>query len=112
MLLATIVAMVLAAAAPALGGSWSPSNSGKGTLSKGNFGTHKDFVDLVYIGGGRKMYLECRGKGSPTVVFVSGAQDRTETWGKTLDPSEQPVLPAIAETNRVCAYDRPGPLTR
>jgi pimeloyl-ACP methyl ester carboxylesterase len=54
------------------------------------------------------MYLECHGKGSPTVVFVSGAGDRTETWSKTLDPSEQAVLPAIAETNRVCAYDRPG----
>jgi pimeloyl-ACP methyl ester carboxylesterase len=54
------------------------------------------------------MYMECQGKGSPTVVFVSGAGDRTETWSKTLDPSKQAVLPAIAETNRVCAYDRPG----
>src|SRR5215211_4550977 len=54
------------------------------------------------------MYLECHGKGSPTVVFVSGGGDRAETWSKTLDPSKQAVLPAIAETNRVCAYDRPG----
>jgi pimeloyl-ACP methyl ester carboxylesterase len=54
------------------------------------------------------MYMKCRGKGSPTVVFVSGAGDRTETWSKTLDPSKQAVLPAIAQTNRVCAYDRPG----
>jgi pimeloyl-ACP methyl ester carboxylesterase len=54
------------------------------------------------------MYMECQGKGSPTVVFVSGAGDRTETWSTTKDPSEQAVLPAIAETNRVCAYDRPG----
>jgi pimeloyl-ACP methyl ester carboxylesterase len=52
--------------------------------------------------------MECQGKGSPTVVFVSGGGDRTETWSKTLDPSKQAVLPAIAETNRVCAYDRPG----
>jgi pimeloyl-ACP methyl ester carboxylesterase len=61
------------------------------------------------------MYMECRGKGRPTVVFVSGGADRTETWSTTLDPSGNPVfpskqavLPAIAETNRVCAYDRPG----
>jgi pimeloyl-ACP methyl ester carboxylesterase len=54
------------------------------------------------------MYMECRGKGSPTVVFVSGGADRTETWSKTLEPSKQAVLPAIAETNRVCTYDRPG----
>jgi pimeloyl-ACP methyl ester carboxylesterase len=108
MLLAAIVAMVLAAAAPALACSWSPNNSGKGTLGKGNFGNHKDFAGLVDIGGGRNMYLECRGKGAPTVVFVSGGGDRAETWSKTLDPSQQAVLPAIAETNRVCAYDRPG----
>jgi pimeloyl-ACP methyl ester carboxylesterase len=41
-------------------------------------------------------------------VFVSGAGDRAETWSKTLDRSERAVLPAIAETNRACAYDRPG----
>jgi pimeloyl-ACP methyl ester carboxylesterase len=41
-------------------------------------------------------------------VFVSGGGDRAETWSKTLDPSKQAVLPAIAETNRVCDYDRPG----
>ena len=92
MVLAAGVAVVLAAAAPALAQSGSANNSGK----------------LVDIGGGRKMYMECQGTGYPTVVFVSGAGDRTETWSKTLDPSKQAVLPAIAETNRVCAYDRPG----
>ena len=63
---------------------------------------------MVDIGGDRQMYMECQGKGSPTVVFVSGFGERTETWNETLDPSEQAVLPAIAETNRVCANDRPG----
>ena len=94
LLVATAVAVVLSAAAPALAESGSANNSGK----------------LVDIGGGREMYMECQGTGYPTVVFVSGGGDRTETWSKTLDPSEQAVLPAIAETNRVCAYDRPGTL--
>ena len=92
MVLAAGVAVVLAVAAPALAESGSANNSGK----------------LVDIGGGREMYMECQGKGSPTVVFVSGATDRAETWTKTLDPSDQAVLPASAETNWVCAYDRPG----
>ena len=92
MVLATGVVLVLAAAAPALADSGSAKGSGK----------------LVDIGGGREMYMECQGKGSPTVVFVSGGSDRAETWSKTLDSSKQAVLPAIAETNRVCAYDRPG----
>jgi pimeloyl-ACP methyl ester carboxylesterase len=113
MLLAAIVAVVLAAAAPALAGGGSPNDSAKGTLGKGDSGKgssghNKDFAGLVDIGGDRKMYMVCQGKGSPTVVFVSGGADRTETWSKTLKPSEQAVLPAIAETNRVCTYDRPG----
>ena len=91
-LLAAVMAMVLAAAAPALAKSGSAHNSGK----------------LVDIGGGRQIYMECQGTGYPTVVFVAGAGDRAETWSTTKDPSKQAVLPAIAETNRVCAYDRPG----
>ena len=93
-----VAAVVLAAAAPALAQSGSANNSGHA----------KDFSGLVDIGGGREMYMECQGTGYPTVVFVAGAQDRAETWSTTKDPSEQAVLPAIAETNRVCAYDRPG----
>jgi pimeloyl-ACP methyl ester carboxylesterase len=108
LLLASAVVVVLGAAATALAAGPSASDSAKGTLGKGHAGNNKDFAGLVDIGGGRKMYLECRGKGSPTVVFVSGGGDRAETWSETLDPSQQAVLPAIAETNRVCAYDRPG----
>jgi pimeloyl-ACP methyl ester carboxylesterase len=108
-LLAAIVALVLAAAVPALASSRSPNDSAKGNPGKGNSGHNKDFKGLVDIGG-RKIYMECQGKGRPTVVFVAGAQDRAETWSTTEDPSEQAVLPAIAQTNRVCAYDRPGTL--
>jgi pimeloyl-ACP methyl ester carboxylesterase len=112
LLLATVVVVVLSVAATALAASPSASNhSTKGNSAKNN----KDFSGLVDIGGGRQMYMECRGKGYPTVVFVSGVRDRTEAWSTTLDPSGQPVfpseqavLPAIAQTNRVCAYDRPG----
>jgi hypothetical protein len=41
-----------------------------------------DFAGLVDIGGGRKMYLECRGAGSPTVVFVSGLKASAEDWNR------------------------------
>ena len=67
-----------------------------------------DFSGLVDIGNGRSIYIECRGTGSPTVVFVSGLLDRAETWSTSLKSAELAVLPAIAKTNRVCAYDRPG----
>ena len=60
MLLAAIVAVVLSSAATTLASSRSANNS-----AKGNSGNHKDIAGLVDIGGGRKMYLECHGKGSP-----------------------------------------------
>src|ERR687898_2508553 len=105
LLLASIGVVVLSVPATALAASPSASNisATKGHSAK----TNKDFAGLVDIGG-RKIYMECQGKGRPTVVFVAGVRDRAETWSTTKDPSEQAVLPAIAETNRVCAYDRPG----
>src|SRR5215218_5325876 len=106
LLVASVVVVVLGAAATALAASPSASDHS----AKGDSAKNKDFAGLVDIGGGRKMYMECRGTGYPTVVFGSGAGDRAETWSKTLDPSKQAVLPAIAQTNRVCAYDRPGTL--
>ena len=54
MLLAAIAAVVLAAVAPALAASWSPTDSAKGTFGKGNSGKNKDFSGLVDIGGGRE----------------------------------------------------------
>jgi hypothetical protein len=35
----------------------------------------RDFANQVDIGGGRKLYLECRGTGSPTVILESGYYD-------------------------------------
>ena len=112
LILASMVAVVLSAAATAFAASPGHNNhSVKGTLGKGDLGNNKDFAGLVNIGGHRKMYMRCQGKGSSTVVFVSGAGDRSDRWSQKLDPSKQAVLPAIAETNRVCAYDRPGTYT-
>jgi len=39
-----------------------------------------DFGELVDIGGGRKMYLECRGSGSPTVMLISGEAGAATAW--------------------------------
>lgn len=67
-----------------------------------------DFAGRVAIFGGRELYLECRGSGSPTVVLEAGSGDLAEIWSLTPDGPGQPVLPAVARFTRVCAYDRPG----
>lgn len=61
--------------------------------------------------GGRSLFLECRGTGSPTVILEAGAGNNAETWDTVgLDPDQHQtaVLPGVAEFTRVCAYDRPG----
>jgi pimeloyl-ACP methyl ester carboxylesterase len=72
---------------------------------------------LVDIGGGRKIYLECRGTGSPTVVLISGTRGAHDDWTDLIDPKnpnsapkpgEQAVFPQVSKFARVCAYDRPG----
>jgi pimeloyl-ACP methyl ester carboxylesterase len=67
-----------------------------------------EFSGLVDIGGGRKMYLECRGTGSPTVVLVGGLRASAEDWSIADNKSTSAVFPGVAGFTRVCSYDRPG----
>jgi len=64
-------------------------------------------VGLIDIGGGRKMYLKCRGKGSPTVVLVGGLRASAEDWS-IAEKSAPAVFPEVSKFTRVCACDRPG----
>ena len=65
----------------------------------------------VDIGDGRTMFLDCMGEGEPTVILESGIHDSSEYWTESqlLPPAvDPPVMQGLAETNRVCRYDRPG----
>ena len=65
----------------------------------------------IDIGDGRTMFLDCMGDGEPTVVLESGIHDSSEYWtvSQLLPPAvKPPVMQGLAETNRVCRYDRPG----
>jgi pimeloyl-ACP methyl ester carboxylesterase len=50
--------------------------------------------------GGRSIYLDCRGTGSPTIVLEAGMGDGVAGWA--------PVHDGMAAITRTCAYDRPG----
>lgn len=65
----------------------------------------------VDIGGGRSLYLQCSGSGSPTVVLLSGLHESADPWSLsdvTPPVPKTPVLPGVAGFTRVCTYDRPG----
>jgi pimeloyl-ACP methyl ester carboxylesterase len=106
LMLATVLALALGAGPLIAGGAGATTNS---AADKAASSPSADFSGLVDIGGGRKIYMTCRGKGSPTVVLVSGLGNAADTWSVTADPkNERAVFDEVANFTRVCAYDRPG----
>jgi pimeloyl-ACP methyl ester carboxylesterase len=80
------------------------SSDVRGAPSKATSG---DFAGLIDVGGGRKLYLECKGAGSPVVILEAGLRNRADIWSVKPDAGEA-VFPQTAAFTRVCAYDRPG----
>jgi hypothetical protein len=50
--------------------------------------------------GGRRLYVECIGSGSPTVLLEAGFGGSSSDWVA--------VRPSLGRTTRTCAYDRAG----
>jgi pimeloyl-ACP methyl ester carboxylesterase len=56
---------------------------------------------LVDVGEGRRIQIDCRGEGGPTVVFQSGGDTLGALgWG--------PVMERVSQNARACAYSRAG----
>jgi pimeloyl-ACP methyl ester carboxylesterase len=54
----------------------------------------------TYLVDGHTMRIDCTGSGSPTIVLEAGAGNEGLIWGG--------VQPVLANTTRVCSYDRAG----
>jgi pimeloyl-ACP methyl ester carboxylesterase len=85
------------------------SSGAKGKPSK------RSAIEGSFDVGGRKLYMECRGSGSPTVVYLHGS---VRVRGGRRNAGEVPAL--LDNRRRVCVYDRanvgrsdsvPGPVT-
>jgi len=77
-----------------------------GTVSCTSTPRQPNFSGLVDIGG-RKIYMQCSGSGTPTVILISGLDTAADLWNAPEQPGPK-VFPQVAMTTRVCAYDRPG----
>jgi len=53
------------------------------------------------VGGGRKMYVQCWGEGSPTIVIEAGEISQSRHDAALF-------MSRLADQRRVCAYDRAG----
>jgi pimeloyl-ACP methyl ester carboxylesterase len=98
------LAVALAAMAPAI------LAGGSAPASAQTAGSSGDFYARVEIPGGRHLYLECHGSGSPTVIFESGLRSTGDIWWWSRDGVGTGVLPRVSPFTRACIYDRPGTL--
>jgi pimeloyl-ACP methyl ester carboxylesterase len=108
-----VLGTLAAAGGAALAGGCASSPEAAGGATAAERGRPASFRGQVDIGGGRKIYLQYAGTGSPTVVLQSGYHDNAALWSQadTAPPAVgPPVFPGLAATSRVLAYDRPGTL--
>jgi pimeloyl-ACP methyl ester carboxylesterase len=72
--------------------------------------TRGDFAGRVSIGGGRQLYLKCRGMGRPTVMLEAGLRNTGDVWSAPAGEGDTRtmVYQGVSRFTRVCAYDRPG----
>jgi pimeloyl-ACP methyl ester carboxylesterase len=104
------VSIAIAAALVALA-SGTPARATTTSLTKAT-PVRGNFAGQIAIGGGRKLYLQCKGRGRPAVILESGIHDSSDPWTLTQTeppvPSSPAVFSGVARFTRVCRYDRPG----
>jgi hypothetical protein len=88
---ATVLALALGAGLLIAGCAGSATNSTDESADTTTAASapRADFSGLVGIGGGHKMYMTCRGTGSPTVVLDSGRPDAGDMWNVNADPKNE-----------------------
>jgi pimeloyl-ACP methyl ester carboxylesterase len=84
-LTAALLLIAVAGGLTTVGTAMTPRDTGSGRL-----------VDV----GGRSLYLECTGSGSPPVILQAGLGGSATAW--------QRIAPTVAQSTTVCAYDRAG----
>jgi pimeloyl-ACP methyl ester carboxylesterase len=68
----------------------------RSAIGPGASSTSGRLVDV----GGHRLYIECTGSGSPTVVLQSGLGESSSYWAH--------IASAVAGSTTVCRYDRAG----
>jgi hypothetical protein len=57
-------------------------------------------TDVTLDVNGHKIYMECRGSGAPTIVYLHGADGQSRSAAQ--------IPEALGDRHRYCAYDRPN----
>ena len=106
-LIAAVTGCTGAPTGPSAGASAGASGAASAGSQPPTVSASGEFARPVDVGGGRTIYLECHGAGTPTVVLLSGAGNAGDIWQVT-GAVPQPVANGVAAFTHVCVYDRPG----
>jgi pimeloyl-ACP methyl ester carboxylesterase len=88
-----LIAVVSVLALASLGATYA-------NISLASDDVHDAAPGQLYDVGGHRLHLDCHGDGSPTVVLSNSLGGTSAGWARITAP--------IAQTTRVCAYDRAG----
>jgi pimeloyl-ACP methyl ester carboxylesterase len=93
------IAVALAAAVTVLAAGCGGNGDDAGVATARTSPTAPQGIDrTVDIGGHRKLYLRCTGKGAPTVIMEGGDEDTSESY--------RFAEADVAKRTRTCVYDR------
>lgn len=107
-LLAVVAVVAACSATPAGDTPGTSSSAGTAGPSTGVQPSRSaEVAEPIDVGGGRTIYLECHGTGSPTVILLSGFGNAADIWQEA-DAYPPSVAAGVASFTRVCSYDRPG----
>jgi pimeloyl-ACP methyl ester carboxylesterase len=111
------IASTMAILSLALGAALGLTGCSSSSQSTGDTSTEAANFAKVFLVDGHGVYVRCVGRGSPTIVLISGAGVSSVAWDYVGDPTDtanppkkspQAVEPQLAKIARVCSYDRPG----
>ncbi len=87
--------------------------AGAAAADSGQTPASGDFAGLVALPNGHRLYLECHGSGSPTVIFEAGLRSRGDIWDwSRAAGAGTGVFPLVTPFTHACIYDRPGTLAQ
>lgn len=89
-----VVLMLVALSASACTGDTRPTGTSQDAATDSKSGNH---IEGLFDVGSHRLFMECQGTGSPTIVFLHGVGGKSTDWAATLSE---------LQGTRTCNYDR------
>jgi len=96
----TALLFTVACSSSSGGGAAASSSAPTSSSTAPDSSSSDELVGKFDVNGGRRLSINCKGTGSPTILLEAGDEDGANSW--------QRVKPKLDTLTRICAYDRAG----